>query len=153
MIRMRTIEISVGAFVLAGILALIFLAFRVSGTVENSGGAYKLIARFDDVAGLRLRSKVSMAGVTIGRVSRIDVDSSVGEAIVTMEIRKDVNNLSVDTGARVQTEGFIGGRYISLVPGGEEELLKDGDTISNTQGALVLENLIGNFITRAGSGK
>jgi phospholipid/cholesterol/gamma-HCH transport system substrate-binding protein len=70
-----------------------------------------------------------------------------------MDIRKDVNNLSVDTGARIQTEGFIGGRYISLVPGGDEELLKDGDTITNTQGALVLENLIGNFITRGGSGK
>ena len=154
MIRMRTIEISVGAFVLAGILALIFLAFRVSGFSVDNTGAYKLIARFDDVAGLRLRSKVSMAGVTIGRVSKIDVDSSVGEAIVTMDIRKDVNNLSVDSGARIQTEGFIGGRYISLVPGGEEELLKDGDTITNTQGALVLENLIGYFLTRGGgSGK
>ena len=153
MIRMRTIEISVGALVLAGILALIFLAFRVSGSVGENTGTYKLIARFDDVAGLRLRSKVSMAGVTIGRVSKIGVDSSVGEAIVTMDIRDDVNNLSVDTGARIQTEGFIGGRYISIVPGGEEELLKDGDTITNTQGALVLENLIGNLVTRAGGGK
>jgi len=152
-IRMRTIEISVGALVLAGILALIFLAFRVSGSVGDNTGTYRLIARFDDVAGLRLRSKVSMAGVTIGRVSKIAVDSSVGEAIVTMDIRKDVNNLSVDTGARIQTEGFIGGRYISLIPGGEEELLKDGDTITNTQGALVLENLIGGLITRGGSGK
>jgi phospholipid/cholesterol/gamma-HCH transport system substrate-binding protein len=150
---MRTIEISVGALVLAGILALIFLAFRVSGSVGENTGTYKLIARFDDVAGLRLRSKVSMAGVTIGRVSKIGVDSSVGEAIVTMDIRDDVNNLSVDTGARIQTEGFIGGRYISIVPGGEEELLKDGDTITNTQGALVLENLIGNLVTRAGGGK
>jgi phospholipid/cholesterol/gamma-HCH transport system substrate-binding protein len=150
---MRTIEISVGAFVLAGILALIFLAFRVSGFTVDDTGTYKLIARFDDVAGLRLRSKVTMAGVTIGRVSKIDVDSSIGEAIVTMEIRKDVNDLSVDTGARIQTEGFIGGRYINLVQGGEKELLKDGDTITNTQGALVLENLIGNFITRGGSGK
>ena len=154
MIRMRSIEISVGAFVLAGILAMIFLAFRVSGvSVGDNTGTYTLIARFDDVAGLRLRSKVSMAGVTIGRIAKIGVDSSVGEAIVTMEIRDDVNNLSTDTGARIQTEGFIGGRYISLVPGGEEELLHDGDTITNTQGALVLENLIGEFVTRAGSGK
>jgi phospholipid/cholesterol/gamma-HCH transport system substrate-binding protein len=106
---MRTIEISVGAFVLAGILALIFLAFRVSGTVENTGGVYKLIARFDDVAGLRLRSKVSMACVTIGRVSKIDVDSSVGEAIVTMDIRKDVNNLSVDSGAGFRPKDSLAG--------------------------------------------
>ena len=151
MIRMRTIEISVGAFVLAGILALIFLAFRVSGVgIGETGDIYHLQARFDDVAGLRLRSKVTMAGVTIGRISKIAVDSEMGEAIVTMDIRSDVNNLSVDTGARIQTEGFIGGRYISLVPGGDEEVLHDGDTITNTQGALVLENLIGDFITRGG---
>jgi phospholipid/cholesterol/gamma-HCH transport system substrate-binding protein len=148
---MRTIEISVGAFVLAGIIAMVFLSFRVSGVnVGESTGTYTLIARFDDVAGLRLRSKVSLAGVTIGRISKIEVDSSLGEAIVTMDIRDDVNNLSVDTGARIQTEGFIGGRYVSLVPGGDEEILKDGDTITNTQGALVLENLIGDFVTRAG---
>jgi phospholipid/cholesterol/gamma-HCH transport system substrate-binding protein len=148
---MRTIEISVGAFVLAGILAMIFLAFRVSGVgIGETTGSYTLIARFDDVAGLRLRSKVSLAGVTIGRIAAIGVDSESGEAIVTMTIRNDVNNLSVDTGARIQTEGFIGGRYISIVPGGEEDVLHDGDTITNTQGALVLENLIGDFLTRSG---
>jgi phospholipid/cholesterol/gamma-HCH transport system substrate-binding protein len=150
-IRMRTIEISVGAFVLAGIIAMVFLSFRVSGVnIGESTGTYTLIARFDDVAGLRLRSKVSLAGVTIGRIAKIGVDSTLGEAIVTMEIRDDVANLSVDTGARIQTEGFIGGRYISLVPGGEEDLLHDGDTITNTQGALVLENLIGDLVTRGG---
>ena len=151
MIRMRTIEISVGAFVLAGILALIFLAFRVSGVgIGETGDTYHLLARFDDVAGLRLRSKVTMAGVTIGRISKIAVDSEMGQAVVTMDIRSDVNNLPVDTGARIQTEGFIGGRYVSLVPGGDEEVLHDGDTITNTQGALVLENLIGDFVTRGG---
>jgi phospholipid/cholesterol/gamma-HCH transport system substrate-binding protein len=149
---MRTIEISVGALVLAGILCLIFLAFRVSGVgVGSTAGTYTLLAKFDDVAGLRVRSKVSLAGVTIGRVAKIGVDSSLGEAIVTMEISQDVNNLSVDTGARIQTEGFLGGRYISLIPGGEDQLLVSGDTITNTQGALVLENLIGDFLTKTGS--
>jgi phospholipid/cholesterol/gamma-HCH transport system substrate-binding protein len=148
---MRTIEISVGAFVLAGILAMVFLAFRVSGYgFTDRGDIYQLKARFDDVAGLRLRSKVSMAGVTIGRISGIAVDKELGEAIVTMDIRSDIDNLSVDTGARIQTEGFIGGRYISLTPGGEEDVLHDGDTITNTQGALVLENLIGELVTKAG---
>ncbi len=152
MIRMRTLEISVGAFVLAGILGLIFLAFRVSGVgVGTTSGTYILLAKFDDVAGLRLRSKVSLAGVTIGRVAKIGVDSAMGEAIVTMEITKDVNNLSVDTGARIQTEGFLGGRYISLIPGGDDKLLANGDTITQTQGALVLENLIGDFLTKSGS--
>ena len=152
MIRMRTLEISVGAFVLAGILALVFLAFRVSGVdVGDTSGTYILKAKFDEVAGLRVRSKVSLAGVTIGRVAKIGVDSETAEAIVTMEISRDVDNLSVDTGARIQTEGFLGGRYISLVPGGEEQLLADGDVITNTQGALVLENLIGDVITKLGS--
>ncbi|MCX7063971.1 MAG: outer membrane lipid asymmetry maintenance protein MlaD [Proteobacteria bacterium] len=150
--RMRTLEISVGAFVLAGILGLVFLAFRVSGVVVgDTSGNYVLKAKFDDVAGLRVRSKVSLAGVTIGRVAKIGVDSETAEAIVTMEVSDDVDNLSVDTGARIQTEGFLGGRYISLVPGGEDQLLTDGDTITNTQGALVLENLIGDVITRLGS--
>jgi phospholipid/cholesterol/gamma-HCH transport system substrate-binding protein len=153
-IRMRTIEISVGAFVLAGILAMIFLAFRVSGVnVGNTAGSYVLYARFDNVAGLRVRSKVTLAGVTIGRVTAIKVDSQLGEAIVTMEISDQVNDLPLDTGAKVQTEGFIGGRYIDLVPGADEEVLKNGDTITDTQGSLVLENLIGDFLTRATGSK
>lgn len=152
MIRMRTIEISVGAFVLAGILALVFLAFRVSGVgVGDASGTYILKAKFDDVAGLRVRSKVSLAGVAIGRVAKIGVNSELGEAIVTMEITDDVKNLPVDTGARIQTEGFLGGRYVSLIPGGDDRMLGDGDTITNTQGALVLENLIGDFLTKSGS--
>ena len=152
MIRMRTLEISVGAFVLAGILGLVFLAFRVSGVgVGDTSGTYTLKARFDDVAGLRIRSKVSLAGVTIGRIAKINVDSELGEAIVTMEISDDVKNLSVDTGARIQTEGFLGGRYVSLIPGAEEKLLGSGDTITETQGALVLENLIGDFLTKSGA--
>jgi phospholipid/cholesterol/gamma-HCH transport system substrate-binding protein len=151
-IRMRTIEISVGAFMLAGILCLVFLAFRVSGVgVGSASGTYMLLAKFDDVAGLRIRSKVSLAGVTIGRVSKIGVDSELGEAIVTMEINDDVKDLPIDTGARIQTEGFLGGRYVSLSPGGEDKLLKNGDTITNTQGAIGLESLIDQFIGKMGS--
>ncbi len=70
-----------------------------------------------------MRSKVSLAGVTIGRVAKIGVDSETAEAIVTMEVSDDVENLPVDTGARIQTEGFLGGRYISLIPGGEDKVL------------------------------
>lgn len=152
--RMRTIEISVGAFLLAGILALVFLAVRVSGvSLSGSDGTYTLYARFDEVGGLRVRSKVSMAGVTIGRIAAIDVDSAYGEAIVTMEIEGKVNDLTTDAGAQVQTEGILGGRYISLSQGADEEVLGDGDTIVNTQGALVLENLIGEFVTRMGDSK
>ena len=150
--HMRTIEISVGAFVLAGVLALVFLAVKVSGiSLSADQDSYKLLARFDDVSGLRLRSKVSMAGVTIGRVSQIDVDLEYGQAIVTMEIDGDEGGLTVDTGAQILTEGVLGARYINLMPGADEETLVDGDYIEDTQGALVLENLIGDLVTRLGA--
>lgn len=149
--RMRTIEISVGAFVLAGILALVVLVVKVSGVSLSGGGdAHLLKAEFQDVAGLRVRAKVSMAGVTIGRVSQIGVDPEYGVAIVTMEINDHAWPLPQDTGARILTEGLLGARYVGLTPGADTEMLKEGDFITDTQGALVLENLIGDFITRLG---
>src|SRR5262249_6122514 len=147
-IRMRTIEISVGAFLLAGIIALIFIAVRVSGVnLSRTTGTYSLTARFHDVAGLRVRSKVSMAGVTIGRVAKIDVDSEYGEAIVTFEISDKINNLASDCGAQIQTEGILGGRYVNISQGADDKVLKDGDRIRETQDAVVLENLIGQLLT------
>ena len=150
--RMRTVEISVGAFVLAGALALVFLAVKVSGVNLTRGGdSYVVQARFDDVAGLRPRAKVSMAGVTVGRVARIEVDMEYGEAIVSLEIQGEPGSLSLDTGAQILTEGILGSRYVSLLPGADEETLADGDVIEDTQGALVLENLIGDLVTRLGA--
>jgi len=151
MIRLRTLEISVGAFVLAGALALVFLAVKVSGiSLVSEEGFYVVKARFDDVAGLRPRAKVSMAGVTIGRVTAIDVDMQYGEAIVSLEIYGQPGLLTSDTGAKILTEGILGARYVSLQPGGDEETLSDGDYIADTQGAMVLENLVGDLITRLG---
>jgi phospholipid/cholesterol/gamma-HCH transport system substrate-binding protein len=152
--RMRTVEISVGGFLLAGIVSLIFIAVDVSGvSLSRAEGTYPLKARFDDVAGLRVRSKVSMAGVTIGRVAAIDVDSEYGEAVVTLEIDRKIANLTKDAGAQIQTEGILGGRYVSISQGADEEFLKAGDYITNTQGAVVLENLIGDFLSRGGESK
>jgi len=152
MIRMRTIEISVGAFVLAGALAFVVLMVQVSGvSFTRDEGSYRLYAQFNDVAGLRVRSKVSMAGVTIGRVTAITVEPLYGEAIVEMLIDGSTGFLPVDTGARILTEGILGARYIGLMPGADDELLAEGDYIEDTQGALVLENLIGDFITRMGA--
>ncbi len=149
--RMRTIEISVGGFVLAGILALVVLVVKVSGVTFTPGGdVHHLKAEFQDVAGLRVRAKVSMAGVTIGRVSKIEVDPEYGMAIVEMELNDKVWPLPQDTGARILTEGLLGARYVGLSPGGDPETLKEGDFITDTQGALVLENLIGDLITRLG---
>jgi phospholipid/cholesterol/gamma-HCH transport system substrate-binding protein len=150
--RMRTVEISVGAFVLAGALSLVFLAVKVSGiNFSQSSNSYVVLARFDDVSGLRPRSKVSMAGVTIGRVKGIEVDMAYGEAVVSLEIDGDPGQLTLDTGAQILTEGILGARYVSLLPGADEETLADGDTIEETQGALILENLVGDLITRLGA--
>lgn len=149
--RLRTIEMSVGAFVAAGMLALVFLALRVSGVAEDERAqTYQLTATFDDVAGLRRRAKVTVAGVKIGEVAGIDVDLEYGEALVTFEMQGTPNQLSADTGAQIVTEGILGTRYVSLLPGADEETLGDGDQIENTQGALVLEKLIGDFVTRLG---
>lgn len=150
--QMRTVEISVGAFVLAGILALVVLVVKISGvSFGDDEGDYRVLAEFDDVAGLRVRAKVSMAGVTIGRVADITVDPQYGTAIVAMEIDDAAWPLPVDTGARILTEGILGARYIGLEPGADEESLAEGEYITNTQGALVLENLIGDLITRLGA--
>jgi len=149
---MRTVEISAGAFVLAGTLALIFLAVRVSGvnlTADRS--SYTVLARFDDVAGLQTRARVSIAGVTVGRVAAIDIDLEYGEAIVSMELKGSGGVLSTDTGAQILTEGILGARYISLLPGADEETLFDGDVIEDTQGAMVFLNLIGDLLTRLGA--
>lgn len=136
---------------LAGALALVFLAVRVSGiNVGEPTGAYFVTARFDDVAGLTTRAKVSIAGVTVGRVTKVDVDPDYGQAIVTLAIDGRFSQLPSDTGAKILTEGILGGRYIGLSLGGAEETLKDGDEITDTQGAFVLENLIGELVTRVG---
>ena len=149
----RAIEISVGAFVLSAILALAFLVIKVSGiSLDTSSQVHTVIARFDDVTGLRERSKVTMPGVTIGRVADLEIDLEYGQAIVYMEIDGPPGSLTIDTGAQILTEGVLGARYISLLPGADIDFLQDGDFLmeGNTQGAFVLENLIGDLVTRLG---
>ena len=136
---------------LAGFIGIIFLAVQVSGvSAVRNDEQYQIVARFDDVAGLRVRGKVSMAGVTIGRIRDIAVDMEWGAAIVTMDIFGEPGNLTTDTSAKILTEGILGARYISLMPGADEVYLQNGDEVTDTQGALVLENLIGEFLTNLG---
>lgn len=151
--RIRMIEITVGAFMLAGILALAFLAIRVSGVnLDRSDDVYRVVAVFDDVAGLRVRAKVSMSGVTLGRVSAIEIDTEFGEALVTLELNASAGDISNGAGAQILTEGILGARYVGLVPGDGEPFV-EGDVIdiSNTQGALVIEKLVGDLVTRIGA--
>ncbi|HSC83719.1 MAG TPA: outer membrane lipid asymmetry maintenance protein MlaD [Pseudomonas sp.] len=143
----RSLEIGVGLFLLAGMLALLLLALRVSGlSAAGSSDTYKLYANFDNIAGLTVRAKVTMAGVTIGKVTAIDLDRDSYTGRVTMEVEKRVNNLPLDSTASILTAGLLGEKYIGISVGGEEELLKEGGTIQDTQSSLVLEDLIGKFL-------
>ena len=153
--RMRTIEISVGAFMLAGILALGFLAVQVSGLSihDSDRDTYKLYAHFTNASGLTVRAKVAIAGVVIGRVTAITLDPKDTRAIVEMAIQKNVNFITSDSIASIQTAGILGEKYVSLSIGGDPEVLKNGEEIADTQSALVLEDLIGKVLTSIGSKK
>ncbi|MFI8375220.1 outer membrane lipid asymmetry maintenance protein MlaD [Pseudomonas helleri] len=143
----RTMEIGVGLFLLAGILALLLLALRVSGLSPTaSTDTYKLYAYFDNIAGLTVRAKVTMAGVTIGKVTAIDLDRDNFTARVTLQIDKSVDNLPTDSTASILTAGLLGEKYIGISVGGDDTLLKNGGTIHDTQSSLVLEDLIGKFL-------
>jgi phospholipid/cholesterol/gamma-HCH transport system substrate-binding protein len=143
----RTLEVGVGLFLLAGLLALLLLALRVSGlTVGNNDSTYKVYANFDNIAGLTVRSKVTMAGVTIGKVTAIDLDRDSYTGRVTMLLDNAVDNLPADSTASILTAGLLGEKYIGISVGGDEEVLKEGGTIHDTQSSLVLEDLIGKFL-------
>ncbi len=142
----RTIEIVVGLFIIVGVGALAVLAFQVSGlSTKMDTGTYKVYAQFDDLGGLTVRGRVSMAGVTIGKVSDIVLDKESYMALVEMELYGTVDNLTTDSNAAIQTAGLLGEKYISISVGADEEYLVDGDTIFDTQSALNIEKLIGTF--------
>lgn len=145
--RVRTLELAVGGFMLIGLLAIIFLALRVSGLSMNSAEeVYRISAKFENIGGLTARAKVTMAGVTIGRVTNIYLDREDFVGVVEMEIYKNVDNLSSDTSAAILTAGVLGEKYIGLSQGAELDNLADGSEIYNTQSALVLEDLIAKFL-------
>lgn len=145
--RERTLELIVGIFLLAGILALVLLAVRVSGlSLDNSQPTYKVYAHFDNIAGLTNRAKVSMAGVTIGKVTDISLDRETFTSKVTIALDKDVDNIPVDSIASIMTAGLLGEKYISISVGGDPEVLEDESVIYDTQSSLVLEELIGKFL-------
>ncbi|WP_320820703.1 outer membrane lipid asymmetry maintenance protein MlaD [Thalassolituus sp.] len=151
--RMRYIELAVGVFMIMGIIALVLMALRVSGlSLQSTGDTYTLKAHFENLGGLTERAKVSMAGVNIGNVTKIYLDSERYSAVVEMEINKSMNTLSTDSSAAILTSGLLGEKYIGLTVGAEMEYLKEGDWIDDTQSALVLEELIGRFLFNKAEG-
>lgn len=147
MINGKMVEIMVGLFVAAGIAALFMLAMKVSNlntfSVKNG---YNLVARFDNIGGLKVQSPVSASGVRIGRVVAIDYDQDGYEAEVSMVIDPKYSRLPTDTTAGIYTSGLLGEQYVSLEPGGADSYLKDGDHVKLTQSALVLEQVIGQYL-------
>ncbi len=147
MLQSRTVEIGVGIFIALGLAALLMLAMKVSNLAENAGGhGYTVTARFDNVGGLKVRSPVTMSGVRIGRVAGISFDSNQYVAVVEMSIAPQYDRLPTDTSASIVTAGLLGEQDNGLEAGGDEAFLADGDEIDLTQSALVLEQVIGQFL-------
>ena len=144
----RTLEIGVGLFVAAGLAALFMLAMQVSNLASLGGDAdsYTLTAGFENIGGLKVRSPVTVSGVRVGRVSAIDYDTAAYEAVVTLSIDSTYNAFPEDTSASIFTAGLLGEQYIALDPGGAMENLGEGSRIQLTQSALVMEQIIGQFL-------
>ncbi|MHB1187485.1 outer membrane lipid asymmetry maintenance protein MlaD [Thiobacillus sp.] len=140
------LDLWVGLFVIAGIAALLFLTLKVgSMSAVNASNSYEVVARFDNIGGLKPRAPVKSAGVVVGRVADIRFDNETYEAVVTLLLDKRYA-FPKDTSAAIMTSGLLGEQYIGLEAGGDSVLLKDKDRILLTQSAVVLENLIGQFI-------
>ncbi|MCE8023599.1 MULTISPECIES: outer membrane lipid asymmetry maintenance protein MlaD [Halomonadaceae] len=147
--RSKTMELGVGLFMLAGILGLLFLGLRVSGLTFNMpGDTFRLEANFANIGSLKPRARVTMSGVTVGRVTAIELDRDWYDARVILELDAELEGrLARDTTAAILTAGLLGEQYIGLTVGGDPEMLVDGDTIRDTQSALVLEELIQQFVS------
>lgn len=144
----QILEIWVGVFVATGIAALFMLAMKVSNlSTVSTGDTYEVTARFDNIGGLSIRSPVKASGVLVGRVSNIKYDKDYSVAVVTMNIQKRFDSFPIDSRASIYTAGLLGEQYIELVPGIEDDYLDDGSEIVMADSALILENLIGRFIS------
>jgi phospholipid/cholesterol/gamma-HCH transport system substrate-binding protein len=143
----RSIETLVGLFVLLGVAGLVFLSLKAANLGSlGAGASYAVQARFDNIGGLKPRAPVRAAGVTVGRVKSIVLDGKTYQGVVTLEI-ESAFQFPKDTAAKILTSGLLGDQYIGLEPGGDDKNLAAGETIAQTQSAVVLESLIGQFLT------
>ena len=142
----KGIETMVGLFVLLGMAGLVFLALKAANLGSFSGGdTYTLMAKFDNIGGLKVRAPVRSAGVTVGRVASITLDAKTYQGVVRLEMERNVQFPS-DSSARILTSGLLGDQYVGLEAGAEEKAFVAGDTIKSTQSAVVLESLISQFL-------
>ncbi|GAA4407036.1 outer membrane lipid asymmetry maintenance protein MlaD [Quisquiliibacterium transsilvanicum] len=143
----RSVDVLVGLFVLLGFASLAFLAMR-AGNMSSSialKDTYEAVARFDNIGGLKPRAAVRSAGVVVGRVTGITFNDKAYQAEVTLALDRRFA-FPKDSSAKIMTSGLLGDQYIGLEPGGDSEMLAQGDVITLTQSAVVLENLIGQFL-------
>lgn len=150
----RKTEILVGVFVAATIVALVFLALRVASNTDiTRGSSYTLTASFDNIGGLKVRSPVKVGGVTVGRVTQIYLEGEYYEPVVEIQISTDYDQLPETSTASILTSGLLGEQYVGIEPGFIDEgvmMLEDGDRFMNTNSAMVLEELIGQFLFSQG---
>jgi len=141
-----TIDLWVGVFVAIGLAALLFLALKVGNLASFSTAAtYRLEARFSNIGGLKVRAPIKSAGVVVGRVGSIGFDGQTYEAVVTLNIDAQYK-FPRDTSAKILTSGLLGEQYIGMEAGADTRMLADGGKIRLTQSAVVLENLISQFL-------
>lgn len=141
-----TIDLWVGVFVALGVAALLGLAMKVGNlTSSKIGDTYTVSAAFENVGGLKPNAPVKSAGVVVGRVADIKFDGKTYEAVVSIKIDKHYD-FPKDTFANIYTAGLLGEQYVGLEAGGEVDTLKNGDKISHTQDAMVLEKMISQFL-------
>jgi phospholipid/cholesterol/gamma-HCH transport system substrate-binding protein len=146
MMTRKELDLWVGIFAVVGIGALLFLSLKVANLASfSSADAYQVNAKFENIGGLKVRAPVKSAGVVVGRVADIRFDNESFEAVVTMSIDSRFQ-FPKDSSAKILTSGLLGEQYISITAGGDSANLKSGDTLKLTQSAVVLENLIGQFL-------
>ncbi len=138
----------VGVFVLVGLAAIGYLSVSLGGASYRGPGGLELIVTFDQVGGLKSRSRVVVGGVKVGQISGISLDEDL-RARVVLDIDERLE-LPTDTSAAILTSGVLGNQYIELEPGGEETILKSGDEIEFTQSALILEQMISRLVQNLG---
>jgi phospholipid/cholesterol/gamma-HCH transport system substrate-binding protein len=144
----KTQDTLVGIFVTSGIAALFFMALQISSLGSfSSTDTYQINARFDNSGSLKVKSPISVAGVHIGRITNISIDSESYESVIEMAINAKYR-LPDDTTASIFTAGLLGEQYIHLEPGGSEEFISEGGAIDITQSAIVLEDVIGQFLIK-----
>jgi phospholipid/cholesterol/gamma-HCH transport system substrate-binding protein len=150
----KTIDIWVGLFVLAGLVALVFLALKAGNmSTVSFAKTYAISAKFDNIGGLKPQAPVKSAGVVVGRVASIGFDDKTFQALVSLELEAGYK-FPKDSSLKILTAGLLGEQYIGIEPGGDLNNLVNGDRISRTQSATVLEDLINRFIySKAAEGK